>query len=633
MNKTQLPAAFSLLAGQRNSAVDAALVEALPQMESDAKLAALDLLATRDHAPSLALLVTRFQSYDATIQEGLLAHVEALSRGFSLALNSGNLDDRSAGIDLIVRSENYSCADLLADAVRHPCSQTRELAAGGLYALVEQFVSRKNERVSGEPLDSLEEQGEKLAAAMALAVRRWGRHFQPKVVLGALMLGGRVEEVIREKLDEPRSKLVRVVTDLIDSTRDVRLADFVLRALAIPQLRSTAGQTISRSESEPFLREIFLQTDLLQNEAIERGCRWVREGKWIEEAQRALIDLPEAAVIGTLRLVAAMGCSHGRRIELLREMAELQRGEVREAVVTQLARDESHAATELLTSLASRGGDRASELAMDEVRRRHGDRGGMETLNPGMPTPSKGQVAFEKYWESFGELTVEEKTSLGRSIRETVPRLPGLLRVRLESQDSLVRARALRVVEAMGMLEEMEDYVRPLAHDPEPTVRSQAIQMLVYYPGPGSSRTLQSALNDPDPRVQANAMEAIDALDSPDRARISSTKLGSRHARVRANAVKSLFKSDLRQASEALLAMLRDPSPSHRISALWVIERMHLATTWEAIHELSRNDGVDRVRRRAERVCRSLKLGSPTVEQGLVSSSSDTTINTEEGNR
>ena len=148
----------------------------------------------------------------------------------------------------------------------------------------------------------------------------------------------------------------------------------------------------------------------------------------------------------------------------------------------------------------------------------------------------------------------------------------------------------------------MAEQVFRLAHDPEPVVRSLAIALLAHLPGPTTERILRMAVEDPDDRVQANAVEALDRLDLADRVRWTKGKLESKSSRVRANAVKSLLRTELRQAGEALLDMLQDPSQAHRLSALWVIERLRLHSVLAQIDQMSRLDADRQVQMRARRI-------------------------------
>ena len=130
--------------------------------------------------------------------------------------------------------------------------------------------------------------------------------------------------------------------------------------------------------------------------------------------------------------------------------------------------------------------------------------------------------------------------------------------------------------------------------------------MLAKLPGPTTSRILRAAADDQDERVQANAIEALEVLDSEDRRRCTEPKLESPNSRVRANAVKSLLRAELHQAGEILLDMLEDSSPAHRLSALWVVERLELRAVAGRLLDISQNDPDQRVKRRAARVSRGL---------------------------
>ena len=100
---------------------------------------------------------------------------------------------------------------------------------------------------------------------------------------------------------------------------------------------------------------------------------------------------------------------------------------------------------------------------------------------------------------------------------------------------------------------------------------------------------------------------------------------------MRATAIAALLKSQSADAAEALLDMLNHPSGAHRISALWVVERLGLASVMRRLEEMAEADPDDRVRRRAQRVLRVLPswtrsggpAGRPSVMLGAAGASQD----------
>ncbi|MHC5034881.1 MAG: hypothetical protein ACYTFZ_07575, partial [Planctomycetota bacterium] len=270
-----LPAAFAYLVREGNLAVDAALVEVLPHLEPFAQAAALEILLQRDHPPSLAAVVGRFNDHEDALQRLICARAGELSTGVRLAIASSTLQERASAIEMIVRSDAGRLAYLLADAVRSRCRRTRELAAAGFHRMTARLVHRLEGDPTAEEVTELDVQANCLAEALATAVQRWEIHYQPKVLEAALWLGDRVEPAIKNKLREQRTRIAHILNDILDGTSDPRLAGFLLRALAVPGLRPVAARAISSARDGTFLRAILLESWLLADAGIERGCRWI----------------------------------------------------------------------------------------------------------------------------------------------------------------------------------------------------------------------------------------------------------------------------------------------------------------------------------------------------------------------
>lgn len=600
-----LPAVFAYLVHDGNPAIDAALVEALPHLEPFVQAAALEILLERDRPSGLAAVVGRFNDYEDALQRLICARAGELSAGVRLAIASSNLEERASAIEMIVRSDAGRLAYLLADAVRSRCRRTRELAAAGFHRMTARLVHRLETDPSAEEVADLETQAGCLAEALATAVQRWEIHFQPKVLEAALWLGDRVEPAIKNKLQERRTKIARVLNDILEGTSDPRLAGFLLRALAVPELRPAAARAIGRARDGALLRAMFMESWLLADAGIERGCRWIQGGQWLQQAVKVLCELDGAALGGAVRFLAVVGGPHQRKIELFRELIGVGLAEVRCAVVWHLVHDKSEAATNLLNIVATRPTDSIARMASREVRHRRS--GAALAAVTGQPAPesiseSTPHDVFDRYWNQFDDLSPKERVEASNAIGPYIPDLGTLLREKLASGEPLDRARALRMVSSLGLVTGLEESVRHLAHDPEPVVRSLAVAMLVELPGPTTERVLRAAVNDPDARVQANAIETLDRLNVEDRVACTKPKLGSPNNRVRGNAVKSLLRTELRWAGKVLLDMLEDPSPVNRLSALWVVERMQSRAALNRVGDMSRTDPDERVRRRAKRV-------------------------------
>ncbi|MGB2986278.1 MAG: HEAT repeat domain-containing protein, partial [Phycisphaerae bacterium] len=607
-----------------------ALAETLPHLEPSAQEAAFEILLKRGHPPTLAGIVGGLNDHGDALRRLILAHANDLSAGVRIAISSTSFRDRASAIEIIVESNTGRLAYLLADALRARCRRTRELTAAGLHRMTTHLLDHLEAGPSAGEVGELNTQASCLAEALGMAVRRWELHFQPEVLEAAFMLGDRVEPVILQKLGERRTKIARSLNGLLEGTSNPRFAGFVLRALAIPELRSAAVRAISRARDPVFLRAVLLESRLLTDARIERGCRWIRDGQWLQDAVGVLLDLDEPAVSDAVRFLTATGGSHARRIELFRELIGSGREEVRRALVRQLVHDESEPATDVLTIVAARPGDSVAVMALREVRRRLGGArvgGGARESSVAPQQTETPWDAFDHYWNEFDELGPDERSEANAALLRRVADVGIPLRVKLASAVPLDRARALRIVWSLGVVKELEESVHHLAYDPYPVVRSLAVSLSAELPGQTTQRVLRAAVNDPDERVQANAIEAFDRLDLDERIRFTEPKLESPNPRVRANAIKSLLRVELRRAGDALLGMLEDPARAHRLSALWVIKELRSQAVLHRVLALSRTDSDERVRRRAKRVLdklagdgeASLHLSGRTVTMTLLS--------------
>src|SRR3990172_8198611 len=107
------PPTLALLTGERNRAADAALLEALPHLESHARSTAVDMLIRRAHAPTLTALVLRFSDYDDDLKSLISRRVGGLHAATRAAIESATLEERSSAIELIRQGDEGKLAYLL----------------------------------------------------------------------------------------------------------------------------------------------------------------------------------------------------------------------------------------------------------------------------------------------------------------------------------------------------------------------------------------------------------------------------------------------------------------------------------------------------------------------------------------
>ncbi|MHC4696331.1 MAG: HEAT repeat domain-containing protein [Planctomycetota bacterium] len=632
-----LPSVFRFLADEENVAVDAALAEALPHLDRAVQPAALELLIERDHLRSQVSLVGGFAESDGPLRTLVAQHVGDLFGAVRATIDSPVFEHRTGAIELIVETRCGPLMYLLADALRHRCQRTRDLAAGGLRGMTAGLLnSFDNEPDAGE-IAALSTLAEGLAEALGRAVLTWEIHRRREALEAALWLSDRVGGVIRKKLEEPRTKIAHAICEILDGASDPRLAGFALRGLTMAPLRASAVGAIGRATNATFKRAVVAQSWLLVDVEVERACRRIRDSRWLHQSIDDLLGLGGSEGAAAVRLLGATGGSHDRKIELFRDLERAGSVEIQAAVVWQLVNDDSDAATDLLATLGGRCPGEMERIVAHELDRRvRCPRADAQRPHPELPADASAHLAarraFERYWEEFERLAPDELGVLTEAMREIAGGVLVAVREKLSSGRARERCRALRVARALGLAEKLEEQIYGLGHDPDPVVRSTGVATLADLPGATSRRILRQALNDRDERVQANAIEALEMLGEEALLADTASKFTSPNARIRANAVKSLLCLELQDAGEALVEMLGDSSRTHRISALWVVERLGLKAVLGRVRQISQDDPDSQVRKRARRVLHRLGFQHDTpadsrqspVEAGHVSPTLET---------
>jgi len=612
MRPNPFPAAFALLEDQRNLAVEAALVEALPSLDPVAQAAGVEMLVRRGFPQGQGGLVGRFGSFDGALQHIILRHVRDLYAGVRLAMAGGAVEERLGAIEVIRRGGEGPLVYLLGTALRTRCPTTREAAAEALSEMSDRLREQLDGPTLAEGMSSLSNYTGCITDALRGALLGWEIHVQPKVLLACLRHIRWLEDALLAKLEEPRTRVAHAIGSLVAGTADPHLAGFVLRALAIPPLRSAAIQAIAHARAPRFLGALGRQRWLLADPRIERACLRIREMRWLEEGGDILASLavPEAA--GLIALIGATGVRSERKMGAYRSVLSLGVPELEAAVMWQLIVDEHPAATDLLGMAAGRTSGVARRVADRELKRRQ-----VEPFVPGQglsqadatergPEQAPTREDWVHYWSRFDELSAEQQATDAEALRRVGEDLLVPLQAKLGSSLPLERARALRIVARLGLASQVEERVYRLTSDLDSVVRSAAVSLLVDLPGTTAHRILRRMLDDPDDRVQANAVDVLDEMDAAGREELLEPKLESSNSRVRANAVKALLRLELQEAGETLIAMLDDPSRAQRLSALWVVERLKLEAVVRRVELLSRTDHDERVRKRAGRVLKKL---------------------------
>jgi hypothetical protein len=226
----------------------------------------------------------------------------------------------------------------------------------------------------------------------------------------------------------------------------------------------------------------------------------------------------------------------------------------------------------------------------------------------GAPEPGFGKV-----WGEYPQMPPAVQNSAARNVSASDPHFAEQMKLKLSSHVTLEIAQGLKMISVLPNLTAYRGQIIALCGHADARVAGAAVKLVGRLEDPRLKDLLEAAAQHADPRVRANAVESMSALHIANRSQQVLTMLNSRHNRERANAIKAISEFDFATAKDCLQRMLADPNPLHRISALWVVQKLELPELFRQISTVARRDPNLRVRKRAAEILEAL-TGSSNLE-------------------
>lgn len=609
---------FDLLLQERDPSADRALLAALDGADHDTAIAIIDTLLERGRRVGLSGLVAAFHRLEPALGDHILAEPERLFAGLRETMHSRDEQVRVDLMRVIERGRLYRAAYLLDTGLRDRSSSVRSAAATALHALAGSILAVPElpslnelpvfDPASQQVMVSLETRAEdrrQVVAALEEGVNAYGTHLQALVIEAAAWLCDDLGQRFWAVVSVPGSKAGRAASHLLGSLRDPRLVPFAIGALQYSELRPLVTRALAGGVDPAFLEVWMRQGWRLVQAKTRRAAATIREMNCLDSGAESLLKLSDLAQQRAVHWLTATGLDRQLVLQVLRDLHRRGSRETQRAVVWGLTRIEGDEVIPLLRAMGSDRDPEWSRIARTELALRApgtwrpADLLGLYGDGSSAVDPAADATPFDRYWRRFDGLDDESRVRQGRQLLDDANSFERAMTDMLANGDSGERVRALRIIGLLAAGERFRGTLVQLAHDPNPDVRSAAVKAMAPLEDGSTRRVLSKALNDENPRVQANAVEALDRPGSRVPVEDLLPKLASVDNRVRANAVKVLLQLQVRDAAETLLRMLQDESRAHRISALWLVERLGIFALAGRISAMSRQDQDVQVRTRA----------------------------------
>ncbi|HOJ54420.1 MAG: HEAT repeat domain-containing protein [Phycisphaerae bacterium] len=621
------PIIFEVLKEARTSAADKALAAVLGRVEGPAARAVVETLLARHTREGLKGLVAAWHRFDEPLRDLMLSRSEEVFSVLREAFASSDEQTRINVLQIMRRGNFYCAAYLLDPALRDRASAVRSEAAQTVRHLAEQLLwsaPRPEVELHADPrpdevhrqmveLEGYREDRRQLVSVIEAAVSSFEFHQHAEVVEAAMWFCDDLGSRFWKMLLTPGSRLTRAAQNVLGHGRDPRMIPFMFTALGYAEFRPIVAQVLASCTDPAFLEAWLGQSWRLVEPRMAKSMVAIRDLACTRNQLLDVVCLPEEAQRHFARCVLAAGLEDKDKLDVLKELYRRGGATARRAALWALTRLGDPRTTGLLRTIAAAGEGPYSLIARFElVRRRPSEYPPGELLAEVLPqttgrlfhfsespTVGRERLTAGRYWQDFDRMTEAERVRFGKELLIDGRLSPATVAGWLARPETVDVLRALRMVVLLDLAGSVEEQLYRLCRDPRPEVRSAAVSALGHLDTPTSRRVLHATLDDPDPRVQANTVESLDRIGGENLIADLIPKLASPDNRTRANAVRALLKLGVRDAAETLLLMLGDENRAHRVSALWLVEQMHLLPLASRVMNMAESDADEQIRLRA----------------------------------
>ncbi len=584
-----------------------------------------DLLLKRNKRTGWVALIRAFDRLDESVRRQVVASPRDLFGPLAETMQDSDGPARENVIAIVRQCADVKLTYLLAQALIDARPVVRDLAGRALTESVRAFLAIPAEQRS---LTGYEDAAQ-MDRAIDHGLRQFKTHRQSAAILAALALERRQDGHTWACFTDSYDEGTRAATLLLRAAQDPLLARGLLVALGSP-LKPAAVAGLGAAEQPELVAALARESFRLADPLLRSGAATVPHARLFAVAKK------HSMINGDtwpqwIRLIEVLGLPPARKAALLIEMLPLAADDRawRIAIAGAAAGASCLDAAHLLARLADDPDEVVARIAARHLVGR-GPSASVESRTiihnlaanrhasvrrilqmagraPVRPSATAGagegrfepkETQFQRVWDQYAQLPPALQHAQARAAAGD-PASSDALRAKLANPHVAELAQGLKMLAAIGNLAPYRGEVIALCGHDDPRVAAIAVKLAARLNDPRLHDLLELAAQHPDSRVRSNAVESMEALHIADKSQQVLTLLNSRHNRERANAIKAISQFDFATARECLTRMLADPNPMHRISALWVVDRLGLLEMVRQVSGMARRDPNIRVRSRA----------------------------------
>ncbi len=513
-----LTATFELLAKTKNEAAVPVLTAALDSSSRDVQLGAVRAILQRRCPTGMRELVRRFHEMDDAWREVVREFHGRMLPALRDAVLSSDVHLVENGCQAAEYFCEYDLIPTLLVALEDEGNVHRETVASSLTnladALFQDLAGTRDERRRRDPQLSRRN----AVTALESSVRRYPRHQRSEPLEAFLQLTTRDNAAVTRFLNDVHESTFVPLLQVLHGSSRPGVLRLLIGFLDDPRPPSAGLTSLFRRTDRRCVEALLKKLGGEPSPTIRNNLKHVDNIAWLGD--HALIaELEDAQQQSLVRLVTLVSLKRDEIVKALDHLAQRGKPGGRRAALEGL-RIYNGADVNVVVLRALRDADVYVQAAALGQLRSRGIPGALTSLIDALDSPSRPvrdaarsnleEFSFKRFLPAFDMMEEEVRRTTAGLVRKIDYSAPQQLREELESPQGKRRMRALRVVAAMDLSQELEDAVLERADDEDHMVRVEAARVLAIAPSAAAQEKLLSMAADPSFSVREAAWSAME---------------------------------------------------------------------------------------------------------------------------
>jgi len=514
-----LQTTLDLLTATKNEAAVGVLVPALDSPLPAIRRGALRALLGRRSRVGQREVLRRLHDFGRDEQEIIAEKQGCLSHALRAALLADDPQTTCNAFQAALWLREYDLVPAIIGAVEDRHNPHRDEAARTLLELAKllytELAGQRDPRSRRDP----QLVRRFVVGGLERSFSRYSRHRNKQVVEALAILTTRENATLKKVLGDPHHGSFLVLIDVLTHSENGGVIRLLLAFLEDPFAPLAALHVIAARKDKLFLHHLMAKVGEEPSPKAKQNLKRLNSISWAVGGDRSVLDkLNEPGQCAALAIALASGMKRlevfktvsyllrcgkpaARRVAA-RALVEFQGAEAHRLAIESLDDQDPGVQAEIVRQLRHRGMPGALQYQIDRLDSPH------EVVREAA-RESLAEFSFPRFLAAFDSLDESVRRRTGALVCKVDPSVGDCLLDELSSRVRSRRLRALKVVEALGQVDQVASGVIALLADEDHVVRVEAAQLLAQSHTAAAAAALRTSLLDKSVLVQQAAERSL----------------------------------------------------------------------------------------------------------------------------